>query len=129
MNRRGGFGRWIWLGAALYAVLVCLVVWSMFAARRWALAELSTPAAIGNWEAWREDVRRQQDEPTSVRRRVPKSPEPPAMVVLRDYFAASLTGAVVLSSVLFWIIAGMTIGVLTAEPCGPEEKPAASDGG
>ena len=93
-----------------------LVVWSLFSARHWAIAELATPKSIADWQAWREDVEQQQEHPGPVQRRVPKSDEPPALVLMRDYFGVSLTGAVLFSTVLYWIMAWFVTGTLTASP-------------
>ncbi|HJQ81746.1 MAG TPA: hypothetical protein VJ828_17410 [Lacipirellulaceae bacterium] len=82
------------------------------AARKWALAELATPESIRQWEAWREDVRQQDEQPGPVRRRVPKSAEPPALVLMRDYFAVSLVGAVLFMTLLYWVIAWFAYGIL-----------------
>ena len=59
-----------------------------------------------------EDVKRQQTESAPVRLRVPKSPEPPAAVLLRDYFGVLITGVVVLSSFLFWVVVWLASGAL-----------------
>ena len=98
--------------AAGYVVLMGVVVWSLLSARHWALAELGTPQSIEQWEAWREDVRQQQTERGPVRHRVPKSAEPPALVLMRDYFAVSLIGAVVFTTLLYWVLAWLIIGIL-----------------
>jgi hypothetical protein len=102
----------VWL--ACYIVLIGIVVWSLMAARRWALAELATPKAVSAWQKWRDDVRREQTEPSPVRRRVPKSDEPPALVLMRDYFEVCLVGAILFSSVLYWVIAWLVSGMLTS---------------
>lgn len=107
---RSSVGIWLW--SAGYVALLVAVVCSLFAARRWALADLATPQSIDDWQKWREDVRQQQDEPGPVRHRVPKSEEPPALVLMRDYFAVSLTGAIVFSSVLYWVIAWLVSGMV-----------------
>lgn len=99
------FGRWLWLWAIGYAILLGVVVWSMFAVRNWSLSELAKPKSVAQWEAWREDVRSQQNQPVPVERRVPKSTEPPALVLMRDYFGVSLFGAILFSTLLFWIMA------------------------
>ena len=88
-------------------------MWSLFAARDWAQTQLTTPESTAAWEAWREDVRAEQDQPTPVQRRVPKSAEPPALVLTRDYFGVSLGGAVLFSSLLYWVIAWFVTGILT----------------
>jgi len=41
------------------------------------------------------------EQPSVVKRRAPKSAQPPALVLMRDYFAVCLGGALVLSTVLF----------------------------
>jgi hypothetical protein len=102
----------LWLATAVYVGLVTVVTWSMFAARRHALTTGSTPASLESWNAWREDVRAQQDHPSPVKRAVPKSEEPPALVLMRDYFGVALTGAVLFSSLLYWIIVLFTAGIL-----------------
>ncbi|HEY4233297.1 MAG TPA: hypothetical protein VGM76_07710 [Lacipirellulaceae bacterium] len=122
MDRSRIRGRWIWWSAACYAILVVGVVWSLFAARRWALADLATPQSTAEWEAWRADVRAEQDQPSPVHRAVPKSAEPPALVLMRDYFRVSLTGAILFSSVLFWICSWLLHGMLTAPAANADRR-------
>ena len=83
-----------WLLGCLiaYAALMAAVVGSMFWVRHSVLAELSTPESIADWQTWRDDVSKQQTNPGPVQRDVPKSDEPPALVLMRDYFAVSLVG-------------------------------------
>jgi hypothetical protein len=95
-----------------YIIMIVAIVWSLRSARDWALTELATPEAMREWEAWREDERQQDDRAGPVRRRVPKSAEPPALVLMRDYFAVSLVGAVVFMSLLYWVIAWFVRGIL-----------------
>jgi len=113
MNAPVQFGRWLWLWGVGYALVMTAVVWWTYAARDWAQANLSTPESTAAWEAWREDVRASQDHPSPVKRRVPKSTEPPALVLTRDYFAVLLGGAVFFSSLLYWVIAWFVTGILT----------------
>jgi len=114
MGARKQLGRWIWLWGVGYVLLAIAIVWWMFAARDWALANLSTPESTAAWETWREDVRASQDRPSPVQRRVPKSAEPPALVLTRDYFGVALGGAVVFSSLVYWVIAWFATGILTS---------------
>jgi hypothetical protein len=101
-----------------YFILMGAVVWSLVAARQWALAELATPESIRQWETWREDVRQQDEQAGPVRRRVPKSAEPPALVLMRDYFAVSLVGAIVFMTLLYWVIAWFVRGILQSRRSG-----------
>jgi hypothetical protein len=100
------------IALVVYAVLMSFIVWSLMSARNWALAELATPRSTQQWQEWREDVREQQSDPGPVRRRVPRSMEPPALVLMRDYFGVSLIGAVLFTTVLYWVIAWFVMGML-----------------
>ncbi len=113
MGAPNQFGRWIWLWGAGYVALMIAVVWSIYAARDWARINLSTSESTAAWETWREDVRASQNHPSPVQRRVPKSAEPPALVLTRDYFAVSLGGAMFFSSLLYWVLAWFVTGILT----------------
>jgi hypothetical protein len=114
MDRPQGRSRWYWWSAPIYLILLASVVWGLISARHWALADLATPQSTAEWEAWRADVRAEQDQSTPVRRAVPKSAEPPALVLMRDYFGVSLTGAILFSSLLFWICTWLLHGMLSA---------------
>jgi hypothetical protein len=107
--------RWRWVWIVGYAVMTVTVVWTMFAARDRALEQLSTAQSVAQWQAWREDVRQQQTQPSSVQLRVPKSSEPPALVLMRDHFAVSMFGAVLFSTALYWVLAWFISGILTAK--------------
>jgi hypothetical protein len=105
--------QWLIYTAACYVAMIAAISWALFSARHWALAELATPQSTAEWEAWRADVRAQQDAASPVRRAVPKSAEPPELVLMRDYFGVSIGGAILFSSVLFWICAWLLHGMLT----------------
>jgi hypothetical protein len=110
---------WIWL--ALYAALVAAVVVGMFQLRRVALATMDTPQARAQWQEWREsEPNRNEDLP--VKRRPPKSEEPPTLVLMRDYFGVMTTAAVVFSSLLFAAIAFAAQGVLAKDDAYPGKR-------
>lgn len=105
-----------------YLVFIFPIVGLTFSARRWALQELATPAAHRQWETWREDVRQGRDpQGATVSRRTPGSAEPPALILLRDYFSVCLVGAIIFSSLLFSMTAWFLIGVYRGENSGPAE--------
>lgn len=103
-------GWWLW--GAGYVVLLVAVVWWLFSAREWARVELAKPESTAAWEAWREDVRASQGKPAPVERRVPKSTEPPALVLTRDFFGVILGGAILFSSLLYWVVAWFAMGIV-----------------
>jgi hypothetical protein len=114
MANAGVFGRRIWWWAAGYVAVLTAVCWSVNSARQWALAELGTPASTAEWKAWREDVRAEQGKPVAIQRRVPKSAEPPALVLARDYFAVVLVASIVFSTLLYWVLAWLIAGALAS---------------
>jgi hypothetical protein len=116
MARADGLRRWLpWLIA--YGVILVAVVVATFKTRDWAIKRLATPNSMAAWQTWRDDVQRQQGKPGPVHRRVPKSDEPPALVMMRDHFSVSLVGAVLFSSILYWVFAWFVTGVIkSAEP-------------
>lgn len=114
---------WIWLLG--YLAVLCGVVYGVIAGQQWATKEFGTAAAQADWDRWREDVSSQADDSNPVKRRVPKSEQPPALVLVRDYFEVCLIGSIGLSSVLYWAFVFMLRGALNSP--GPkiltEEEP------
>jgi hypothetical protein len=108
-QRIGHWWRWWIVG---YIALTGTIAGTMFWLRQSAVADWSSPKAIADWQAWREDVRQQQTTAGSVERRVPKSDKPPALVLMRDYFWVMMVGAVLFSSMLYWIMAWFVTGIL-----------------
>jgi hypothetical protein len=100
----------IW--AVAYGVLVLAVVLGMFAGRRVALEQLTTPEAQAEWDDWRKAAPN-QTEVGGVKRRPPSSSEPPALVLLRDHFGVMIAGAVLFSSLLFGAVMFATRGALS----------------
>jgi hypothetical protein len=96
-----------------YVVLVVVIIGAMIAVKK-SVAQLSTADSITDWQNWRTDVEGQQSHPGPVERRVPKSAEPPALVLLRDNFAVLMFGALLFSSMLYWIIAWFVMGILSS---------------
>jgi hypothetical protein len=93
----------------------------MFWVRQSIFATYSSPESIADWRQWKSDVEREQTNPGPVQRRIPKSDEPPALVLMRDYFAVSLTAAVFFTSLLYWVIAWFITGALNHDVTTPSK--------
>lgn len=102
---------WLWLVA--YVALLAAIVGGLFYARQRALAIYGTDEAQEQWEAWREDAQEHAEGQGPVARRVPRSAEPPALVLMRDYFGVCVVIAVALSSVLFGTLVIFIRGALS----------------
>ena len=105
-------GDLLWL--LIYLGMIAIVVFGMFRARSYALAEFASPQAQEQWQAWRTAVQEQKIEHETVQRKVPKSAEPPTLVLLRDHFTVCFIAAVVLSSLMFASILLFARGVLNS---------------
>ncbi len=87
------------------------IVGGLFALRANVLSEMSTPAAEAEWNRWRAEAAKEDGTTGPVQRTVPKSNEPPLLILMRDYFAASLVGLLLPLSALYWFIAWLVRGV------------------
>ena len=100
-----------WLFA--YLTMLCLVLGGMYYARGQLLTVYGTADAQQDWDQWRDDAQRRAEGTGPVKQRVPKSVEPPALVLMRDYFTACVGLALLLSSVLFATFMFFVRGVLS----------------
>jgi hypothetical protein len=105
-----------------YVVLLGTAIWAMTAWRQSLIANLSTPEAQAAWEKWRAEAAQDDGTHGPVQRTVPKSPEPPSLVLMRDYFPACLVGLLLPLSALYAFIVWLVCGVLQNEPIRTTEK-------
>ena len=105
----------LWL--LMYIVMLAAVIGGMLYVRGLAREVYGTPEAQAEWNAWRDEAKKMADEPNVVQRRMPKSAEPPALVLMRDYFVVCLVLAIVLSSVLFGTFMMLVRGALGRAGC------------
>jgi hypothetical protein len=105
--------KYLLIAAIGYAILLIALVWGMFAMRKNVLHDLDSADARSDWQTWRSDVEREQERPQTVARRVPKSAEPPGLVLMRDYFVTCVVGAVVFVSLLYWVCTALAVGAVT----------------
>ncbi len=111
---------------ALVAWLV-LIVSLTFYGRRAALDTLATPEAQAEWQHWREDVKT-LNENGPVKRREPKSVDPPALVMMRDRFGVVLVAGLVFGTLLFAAVALPLRGVLRGRQALPSTSTDVSPG-
>jgi hypothetical protein len=108
---------YVWLAA--YLAVLAAVVGGLFYGRQQALAVYGSNQAQTNWDAWRGDATKMAQQPGPVKRRAPKSAEPPALVLMRDHFVACAALSLVLSSVLFVTFMFFIRGALSASGSWP----------
>ncbi|RIK75857.1 MAG: hypothetical protein DCC68_20440 [Planctomycetota bacterium] len=96
----------------LYAALIGSVTAGVFYARDVVAPQLDTEKGQRDWDAWRRETADQAAGKGPVTRREQKSREPPLVVLMRDYFAVCLTGALVFASLLFAVMVFLVQGIL-----------------
>lgn len=111
----------IWF--ALYVALLAAVVGGLSYARSRVMTSYGTDQAQEEWDTWREDAKLQAEGKGPVLRRVPKSAEPPALVLMRDFFAVCMVIAVALSSVLFGTLVFFIRGTLSSSSTFVDRSP------
>jgi hypothetical protein len=103
---------WIAIAVA-YAVLIGAVTSGMWYARDVVAPQLDTEKGQHAWDEWRHEASEQAAGKGPVTRREPKSSEPPLVVLMRDYFAVCLGGAIVFSSLLFAVFGFVIRGIIS----------------
>jgi len=118
MEQHVGRGRTL-LGAVLLGLWMLALIGPPLALARWRegrLAELTAPGVKAEWDAFRADMRRQSNRSGPVQRKVPKSPEPPELVWLRDFFPLAVVAWLMLAGVLGGFLVFVAFGATRAGP-------------
>jgi hypothetical protein len=89
----------LWLAA--YVLVMAALAAALVYARRQVVAQLSSPKALADWQAWKAETERQAKQPGASARRPVRSDEPPALVLLRDHFAPILAMSLTVATFLF----------------------------
>lgn len=112
-----------WATALGYVAVMAALSAGLWQARRWAMRELGSPQAVADWQAWKRhvaDVQPRSD--VAVKWRVPKSDEPPLLILLRDSFPGVVAGCLTIASFLYAFFAIVVRGLLAPQPPRQGEK-------
>lgn len=107
---------------AIWLAFVSLPPLGLLAARERLLAWQSSPTSQVEWDTFREAMQAESRGRGPVKRKVPKSPEPPLKVWLRDYFPLAIAAWVLFGSVLFFVTGFLIIGAAATTPS-PADHP------
>ena len=89
-----------WLG--VYVLLITTACTGLSVLRSRVVRVMSSPEEGQHWQHWREAADKSAQQ-VGVQRRVPRSAEPPALVLMRDYFGVVIAAAIVFGSVFYLI--------------------------
>jgi hypothetical protein len=108
----------------LYLAAMGIVFWLLLLARQRVIATLDNPAARAQWQAWKEQVEKEQGDPNNpVRRRAPAGDEPPGLVLMRDHFAAVASLGLLISTLIFGFIVLVLQGLSRPPSAAGQESP------
>ena len=107
---------------ALYVLVLSGVVGGCLYARSWAIGVYGSPEAQAEWNEWRAGAEKLSTK-GPVKRRIPKSDKPPALVLATTYFGICLTIVLVLTTVLFATAVYFVQGVLRSPGIVRKESP------
>lgn len=106
---------WPWFVA--FFLIQALVVYGVIRSRTTLLEAYQSDQAQTDWETWKADAKKMGEENTGlVTRREPKAPQPPGLILMRDYFPQILIGSVTLSGVLVGMTMLMVYGIVNQPP-------------
>jgi len=107
-----------------YLGLMILIIAALFHYRQVAVAALASPAAQADWQAWKQaEEDRSRDPDALVRRKPPRSDEPPHLVLLRDHFPAVLGSLLLITSFFYGFLALTLRGAFGQTEPGPNPEP------
>ena len=86
------------------------MVWGMRFARQRVIDSLGSPEALAQWRAFAEETRKEPAPGQAVARRPVKSDEPPALVLMRDYFTAIAGTSLLIGSFVYAFLAFLVLG-------------------
>lgn len=118
--------RFVVVACAGWVVMLSLLVTVFLFARQAAMTTYGSAETQAHWDAWRLEALEQSRGAGPVKRSVPKSDEPPALVLMRDYFGVSLGASLVLATSVYfsfaWFLRG-ALGLATDIPTPPSSAP------
>lgn len=97
---------------AIYFGLITVIVVAFSRAANWAETNYQSEEAFEDWEEWRAEAKEQSQGKGPVKRRIPKSAAPPALILAKEHYYSFLTITIVLSTALYATFAFFVRGVL-----------------
>lgn len=102
----------VWAILAVWVAVVAVPPVGLTLVRERLLTWQSSAAAQQQWTQFREAMREESTGTGPVKRKVPKSAEPPLKVWLRDYFSLAIAAWVLFGSVLYFVVVTLARGAV-----------------
>jgi hypothetical protein len=103
--------RFLILAGLCYAAVMGALLFGLYTARNSANQNFSTSDARRDWDDWRKSTETSDHTGRPVQRSIPRSQEPPTLVLLRDHFGVCAAASICITSALFWTVAILLRGV------------------
>ncbi len=101
----------IWLAG--YLVTMAAILYGMISLRNKQLDQNNTATTQADWQQWRNEAARQSTGKGPVQRRVPKTINPPIMVLFSDHFSVIVIFSLLFGSAFYFMLYFFVHGTLT----------------
>ncbi len=99
----------------VYVIVIAAVIFGLARSRQWAQSAFRDGQAQVEWDTFRDEMAQQRETGTApVQRRVPKSVEPPALVLMRTILASAPPSRSYLRVPFFWPLHSLWVASLFA---------------
>lgn len=115
--------KWTWL--LLFSLVIGGTVYWMHRTRQRVLVQFASQGQQQAWDEWRESAAKDQGP---VTRRVPKSDQPPTLVLMRDFYAMCLSAMLFFELAVLGFLMVVVRGMLSPSRSTPHASQDASAG-
>ncbi len=110
-NRKSRLLQRVWLAG--YLMTMAAILYGMISLRNMQLDQNNSATTQADWQQWRNEAARQSTGKGPVLRRVPKTLDPPIMVLFSDHFSVIVIFSLLFGSAFYFMLYFFVHGTLT----------------
>ncbi len=110
-NRKSRLLQRVWLAG--YLITMAAILYGMISLRNMQLDQNNSATTQADWQQWRNEAARQSTGKGPVQRRVPKTLDPPIMVLFSDHFSVIVIFSLLFGSAFYFMLYFFVHGTLT----------------
>ncbi|HJN67286.1 MAG TPA: hypothetical protein QF761_13840, partial [Pirellulales bacterium] len=110
-NRKSRLLQRVWLAG--YLMTMAAILYGMISLRNMQLDQNNSATTQADWQQWRNEAARQSTGKGPVQRRVPKTLDPPIMVLFSDHFSVIVIFSLLFGSAFYFMLYFFVHGTLT----------------
>ncbi len=110
-NRKSRLLQRVWLAG--YLITMAAILYGMISLRNMQLDQNNSATTQADWQQWRNEAARQSTGKGPVQRRVPKTLDPPIMVLFSDHFSVIVIFSLLFGSAFYFMLYFFVHGTFT----------------